>query len=86
MHKEWVLQDSDASMWSDDMIFYGPGGIGFMPNKEWYISDFLQPFHEAFSEPEIDTYVLLCQRNYCAMNGVFRGGNHIFHLFKKYDR
>jgi len=73
MHKEWVLQDSDASMWSGDMIFYGPGGIGFMPNKEWYISDFLKPFHEAFSEPEIETYVLLCQRNYCAMNGVLRG-------------
>jgi len=73
VHHDWVLQSEDASLWSDDMIFYGPGGIGFMPTKQWYISDFLKPLHEAFTEPSIETYVLLCQRNYCAMNGVFKG-------------
>jgi len=71
VHRDWVGQEYSASNWADDMVFYGPGGIGFMPNKDWYITDFLAPLHEAFSKPEIKMDVLVCQQNYCAVNGLF---------------
>jgi len=65
-----IVYGTEAShLWTDDMNWYGPFGIGFADNKEEYNKYYLEPFREAFSEREIEINVLTCEGAYCGVNG-----------------
>lgn len=69
--EEWIQQKDNADHWVDDMHYYGCAGIGYMSNKNTYISEFLQRMHSAFTPIRIDEHMALCEQNYCAISGNF---------------
>jgi len=58
-----------SHLWTQDMNWYGPFGIGHATSKQEYEDHFLKPFREAFSEREIEINVLTCEGSYCGVNG-----------------
>mmetsp|Transcript_121083 Transcript_121083/g.343054 ORF Transcript_121083/g.343054 Transcript_121083/m.343054 type:complete len:410 (-) Transcript_121083:439-1668(-) len=60
----WNASD-EASFWADDMVWYGPGGIGTAHSRRDYREHFLAPLHAAFSNIEIQEDMVVCEGAYC---------------------
>ena len=70
---DFIYGSEPSGLWSEDMNWYGPFGIGHATNKQDYEQFFLKPFREAFSSREIEINVLTCEGSYCGVNGFIHG-------------
>merc|ERR1719334_2815926 len=69
-----IVYGTEAShLWTEDMKWYGPFGIGYAANKEEYETYYLQPLREAFSDRQVEINVLTCEGAYCGVNGFIHG-------------
>merc|ERR1712042_132283 len=68
-----VYGSGPSPLWTDDMSWYGPFGIGFANNKEEYEMHYLKPLREGISERQIEINVLTCEGAYCGVNGFIHG-------------
>jgi len=66
---QWVGNAQENQWWHDDMLFYGPRGIGFAKGYEAFKQHILTPFHAAFTQRTLDLSILTCEGNYCAAQG-----------------
>jgi len=78
MVEETILHDivygtESCHLWTEDMKWYGPFGIGYASNKEEYDTHFLTPFRAAFSDRTVEFNVLSCEGAYCGANGWIHG-------------
>jgi predicted ester cyclase len=69
--QEWVSEDVQAGSWHEDLIFYGPAGIGLAQGRKEYEEHVLKPFRAAFPNRTMTTRLSACEGNYCAAFGEF---------------
>jgi len=68
-----VYGNGPSDLWTEDMTWYGPFGIGFANNKEEYEMYYLKPLREGISERQVEINVLSCEGAYCGVNGFIHG-------------
>merc|ERR1719461_1753428 len=69
-----IVYGSEAShIWTEDMKWYGPFGIGYASNKQDYEEFYLKPLREGISERQVEINVLTCEGAYCGVNGFIHG-------------
>eukprot|EP00747_Dinoflagellata_sp_TGD_P169236 gnl/TRDRNA2_/TRDRNA2_197703_c0_seq1.p1 gnl/TRDRNA2_/TRDRNA2_197703_c0~~gnl/TRDRNA2_/TRDRNA2_197703_c0_seq1.p1 ORF type:complete len:444 (+),score=56.22 gnl/TRDRNA2_/TRDRNA2_197703_c0_seq1:75-1406(+) len=73
--EDLVSQSLAMRWWAEDMIWYGPGGIGTAKSRGEYLTHFLKPFHASFSNPKLELNSLLCEGTYCGAH-FYIVGNH----------
>lgn len=64
-----------ARMWAEDLVWYGPVGIGTAHKKSDFVDHFLTPFRAAFADTLLDYDVLTCEGSYCAAHLRVRGAH-----------
>eukprot|EP00746_Dinoflagellata_sp_MGD_P013412 gnl/MRDRNA2_/MRDRNA2_128981_c0_seq1.p1 gnl/MRDRNA2_/MRDRNA2_128981_c0~~gnl/MRDRNA2_/MRDRNA2_128981_c0_seq1.p1 ORF type:complete len:415 (-),score=65.77 gnl/MRDRNA2_/MRDRNA2_128981_c0_seq1:283-1527(-) len=55
----------NASYWADDVVWYGPGGVGTAQSRKEYVDHWLRPLKHAFSNTVRKTDLVLCEGPYC---------------------
>lgn len=55
----------EANFWADNMMWYGPGGVGTAKSRQEYVNHWLKPLFAAFSDIERKTDVVVCEGPYC---------------------
>merc|ERR1719424_1961847 len=73
---EYLEQRGVAPEWADDMIWYGPVGIGFAQSKTEYREEFNEMLQRAFSDIKVTIDVLSCEGHFCGAHGHIHG-NHV---------
>jgi len=68
-----VYGESASHLWTENMLWYGPFGIGFASNKSEYETHFLQPLKAGITERSLEINVLTCEGAYCGVNGFIHG-------------
>eukprot|EP00927_Polykrikos_kofoidii_P006124 TRINITY_DN12473_c0_g1_i2.p1 TRINITY_DN12473_c0_g1~~TRINITY_DN12473_c0_g1_i2.p1 ORF type:complete len:383 (+),score=60.88 TRINITY_DN12473_c0_g1_i2:113-1261(+) len=66
---------TDARWWAEDMIWYGPAGIGTAQNRTQYVEHVLKPLRAAFTETRAEIEQLVCEGTICG-SLVHLWGNH----------
>jgi len=56
---------TDARWWADDMVWYGPAGIGTAQNRSQYVKHVLKPLQAAFTETRMEIEQLVCEGSIC---------------------
>merc|ERR1739841_59707 len=64
---------SDARWWAEDMVWYGPAGIGTAQNRSQYVDHVLKPLQAAFTETRIEFEQLVCEGTICGALVYFWG-------------
>lgn len=65
VQEDYVHNTGGARWWADDMVWYGPGGIGTAYSKKDYRTHFLEPLHAAFSNISMKLDLSVCEGKYC---------------------
>lgn len=73
LDEDFLGSSNAASFWADDIVWYGPGGIGTAHSKSEYQTHFLKPLHAAFSNVELATDLLVCEGAYCGCHFYLHG-------------
>lgn len=73
--EDFGTSSNEANFWADDMIWYGPGGIGTAHSRSDYQNYFLKPLHAAFSHVKLDVDQIVCEGSYCGCHAYLHG-NH----------
>jgi len=68
-----VYGTEPSHLWTDEMKWYGPFGIGFASSKIEYETYYLKQLREAFSDRQVEINVLSCEGAYCGVNGFIHG-------------
>ena len=53
---DWVTGTGPSMLWSEDMDWYGPFGIGHATSRAEYEQYVLRPFREAFTSRQIGKF------------------------------
>eukprot|EP00471_Norrisiella_sphaerica_P008801 CAMPEP_0184496328 /NCGR_PEP_ID=MMETSP0113_2-20130426/33647_1 /TAXON_ID=91329 /ORGANISM="Norrisiella sphaerica, Strain BC52" /LENGTH=606 /DNA_ID=CAMNT_0026882901 /DNA_START=83 /DNA_END=1903 /DNA_ORIENTATION=+ len=70
MHRKLICH----GLWKQDMVWYGPVGIGMAKGCQEYHDYFLRPFHLAFNGTNtLKIDVFSCEGPYCGVHGQFTG-------------
>eukprot|EP00929_Paragymnodinium_shiwhaense_P006917 TRINITY_DN110870_c0_g1_i1.p1 TRINITY_DN110870_c0_g1~~TRINITY_DN110870_c0_g1_i1.p1 ORF type:complete len:411 (+),score=96.06 TRINITY_DN110870_c0_g1_i1:58-1290(+) len=75
LREDYDLKTGTASQWAEDLIWYGPGGVGTARTRDEYITHFLKPIYAAFSDVERKTDQVVCEGPYCGAH-FYLWGNH----------
>lgn len=74
---EWRMDwSSSRALWTDDMLFYGPSGVGFAQGYEQYADHVLAPLDAALAERRFELDVVACEGAFCGAHG-FVVGKHV---------
>jgi len=65
IQEDYVHNTGGARWWADDMVWYGPGGVGTAYSKKDYRTHFLKPLHGAFSNISMQLDLSVCEGKYC---------------------
>lgn len=65
LEEDYDKKSQSASFWADDVVWYGPGGVGTARSREDYAKHWLKPLFDAFSDTERKTDLVLCEGPYC---------------------
>eukprot|EP00419_Tripos_fusus_P027840 CAMPEP_0172725988 /NCGR_PEP_ID=MMETSP1074-20121228/89681_1 /TAXON_ID=2916 /ORGANISM="Ceratium fusus, Strain PA161109" /LENGTH=406 /DNA_ID=CAMNT_0013552883 /DNA_START=101 /DNA_END=1324 /DNA_ORIENTATION=+ len=65
IQEDYVQNTGGARWWAEDMVWYGPGGIGTAYSKQDYRTHFLEPLHGAFSNVSMQLDLSVCEGKYC---------------------
>jgi len=65
IQEDYVHNIGGARWWADDMVWYGPAGIGTAYSKADYRIHFLEPLHRAFSNISMQLDLSVCEGKYC---------------------
>lgn len=68
-------QSMEARWWAEDMVWYGPAGIGTAKGRTQYVEFVLQPLRAAFTETRVEIEQLVCEGAICGAM-VHLWGNH----------
>jgi predicted ester cyclase len=71
--EDYLLNVGGARHWAENMIWYGPGGIGTAHSRSEYRKHFLEPLHGAFSDMEMHMDLQLCEGKYCGAHFIMFG-------------
>jgi len=63
--QDYDQQSLEAGFWAEDMVWYGPGGVGTAKSRQDYVKHWLSPLFAAFSETERKTDLVVCEGPYC---------------------
>lgn len=72
----WAGESDAARWWHQDLMFYGPGGIGVARGLHEYEVHVLGLYRSAFANRTCETRMLFCEGNYCGAHGVL-WGHHV---------
>jgi len=75
LHEDFDKEHGFASLWAEDMIWYGPGGVGTAHSRNEYVNHFLRPLRTGFSNLERKTDMVLCEGPYCGAH-FYLWGDH----------
>jgi len=71
---DWISGEFKCEgLWRDDMIWYGPVGIGMATSCSEYHEHFLKPLRGAFAGTTLEVDVFTCEGPYCGVHGKFVG-------------
>jgi len=76
MLNDWMNytgEEKCKGLWSRDMVWYGPVGIGMATTCKEYHEHFLRPLHSAFKQSTLEIDVFTCEGPYCGVHGRFYG-------------
>merc|ERR1719277_2127249 len=73
LHEDYVLNTGGARWWAEDVIWYGPGGVGTAHSRAEYRTHFLEPLHAAFSNITMATDLVVCEGKYCGAHFYLHG-------------
>jgi len=65
---DWRLAGEVGAAWAEDLVFYGPAGVGLARGKREY-AQVLVAFQDAFTDVELDVDVMPCEGAYCGAHG-----------------
>jgi len=65
VEEDYVRNVGGARWWADEMIWFGPGGVGTAHSRAEYVAHFLKPLHAGFSNISLQLDMLLCEGTYC---------------------
>jgi len=65
LEEDLVRNAGGARWWAEDMVWYGPGGVGTAHSRLEYVTHFLGPLHRGFSNVSLALDLLLCEGKYC---------------------
>lgn len=68
LEEDYDTPDSDASvssLWAENLIWYGPGGVGTASSREEYRKNWLAPLRAAFLNLTRETDVVICEGPFC---------------------
>jgi len=71
--EDYLLNVNGARHWADDLVWYGPGGVGTARSRNEYQKHFLMPLHAAFSDLNMQTDLILCEGGFCGAHFVLYG-------------
>jgi len=72
LEKDWAGNEP-SGLWAQDVVFYGPGGIGMANGITELEQHVLQPFRKAFADRSLDIQIFDCEGLYCAATGFIKG-------------
>lgn len=72
IEQDWT-GNGPSSLWTDNAVFYGPGGIGMATNTAEREQHVLQPFRAAFTNRSLDIQIFDCEGGYCGATGFIKG-------------
>lgn len=75
LHEDYDLGAGGARWWAEDLLWYGPGGIGTARSKDEYVRHFITALHGAFSNITRKTDQVVCEGPYCGAH-FYLWGNH----------
>jgi len=75
IHEDYLAMDGTASRWADDMIWYGPAGIGTAFSRDDYVNHYLKPLRNAFSNVTLEMDSVVCEGKYCGAH-FYLWGDH----------
>lgn len=76
LESEWYARGRAAgapSLWAQDMLFYGPPGIGFAASLDEYRTHVLGALERGFTHRSFELDVLSCEGSYCGAHGYLLG-------------
>lgn len=73
LQEDFKYGSQELRFWAEDMYWCGPGGIGEARSRDEYLRGFLQPLHQAFSNPSLEVNITVCEGNYCSAHFYFVG-------------
>lgn len=71
--EDYDQKSFNASFWADDVVWYGPGGVGTAQSRKEYIEHWLKPLSKAFSNTDRVTNQVVCEGPYCGAHFFFWG-------------
>jgi predicted ester cyclase len=73
LQHEWAQKSGVSPSWAEDMIWYGPAGIGMARSKEEYRKEFIEKLYRAFANVKLEISVMPCEGPYCGAHGYLHG-------------
>jgi len=73
VQEDYVLGTGDARWWAEDMVWYGPGGVGIAHSRQEYVTHFLKPLHAGFSNISLQLDLLVCEGKFCGAHFYLHG-------------
>ena len=76
LESEWKGSGDTRALWHEDMLFYGPSGVGLAKGYDQYHAHVLRPLWAAFAERRFDLDSLVCEGAFCGAHG-YLVGTHV---------
>uniref|UniRef100_A0A7S2IXN0 SnoaL-like domain-containing protein n=1 Tax=Zooxanthella nutricula TaxID=1333877 RepID=A0A7S2IXN0_9DINO len=73
LHEDYALRQDEARWWAEDVVWYGPAGVGTAHSREEYRKHFLEPLHAAFSDLTMRMDMVVCEGKYCGAHFYLHG-------------
>jgi len=77
LHEDFLSDDPTGQSWAENMLWYGPPGVGTASSRKEYVTGFLQPLRAAFGSFTMAIDAVVCQGLYCGahvhLDGIHRG-------------
>jgi len=73
LQHDWAGSGSTVAMWSNNLTFYGPGGVGVARGLQSYQEHVLRPFQASFANRRATVELSTCEGNYCGLFGHLSG-------------
>jgi len=65
IQEDYVKNTGGSRWWAENLVWYGPGGVGTAFSKKDYRTHFLDPLHAAFSNISMQLDLSVCEGKYC---------------------
>jgi len=65
VREDYLLGTGGARWWAEEIVWYGPGGVGTAHSRQEYLTHFIKPLHAGFSDISMQLDMIVCEGKYC---------------------